>query len=157
MRHKLASNGDQASFTGHVRLESAMKLRKSPEALVAIFDEVMPGPPATKRKMFGFPAGFINGNMFMGLFEDSMILRLPGELREELIQLHGAKPFAPMAGRVMKEYVALPELLLHDREQLSSWAGKALAYGESLEPKSAKPKSKAREAKSAKTKTKRKK
>jgi TfoX/Sxy family transcriptional regulator of competence genes len=67
-----------------------MKLRKSPEALVAIFDEVTPGPPATKRKMFGFPAGFVNGNMFMGLFEDSMILRLPAELREEMIQQHGA-------------------------------------------------------------------
>jgi TfoX/Sxy family transcriptional regulator of competence genes len=119
-----------------------MKLRKSPEALAAIFYEVMPGPPATRRKMFGYPAGFVNGNMFMGLFEDSMILRLPGELREELIQLHGGKPFAPMAGRVMKEYVALPAALLHDREQLSSWVGKALAYGESLEPKSTKTKSK---------------
>ena len=115
-----------------------MKLRKSPEALVAIFDEVMPGPPATRRKMFGYPAGFVNGNLFMGLFEDSMILRLPGESREELIQLHGAKPFAPMEGRVMKEYVALPEALLNHREQLTSWVGKALAYGESLEPKSAK-------------------
>ena len=66
-----------------------MKLRKSPEALLAVFDQVMPGPPAAKRKMFGFPAGFVNGNMFMGLFEDSMILRLPAELREELIQRHG--------------------------------------------------------------------
>ena len=56
-----------------------MKLRKSPEELVATFDEVMPGAPATKRKMFGFPAGFVNGNMFMGLFEESMILRLPPE------------------------------------------------------------------------------
>ena len=127
-----------------------MKLRKSPEALVAIFDQVMPRPPATKRKMFGFPAGFINGNMFMGLFEESMILRLPGELREELIQLHGAKPFAPMAGRVMKEYVVVPERLIHDREQLSSWAGKALAYGESLEPKT-------KNTKSSKAKPKRKK
>jgi TfoX/Sxy family transcriptional regulator of competence genes len=123
-----------------------MKLRKSPEALVAVFDEVMPGPPATKRKMFGFPAGFVNGNMFMGLFEDSMILRLPAELREELIQQHGAKPFAPMAGRVMKEYVVVPERLLHDRKQISSWIGKALAYGESLEPKSRKTKSKAEKA-----------
>jgi TfoX/Sxy family transcriptional regulator of competence genes len=134
-----------------------MKLRKSPEALVAIFDEVAPGPPATKRKMFGFPAGFVNGNMFMGLFEDSMILRLPAELREELIQLHGAKPFAPMAGRIMKEYVVLPERLIHDREQLASWAGKALAYGESLEPKGAKTKGKPRKAESPKSKAKRKK
>jgi TfoX/Sxy family transcriptional regulator of competence genes len=118
-----------------------MKLRKSPEALVAAFDDVMPGPPATKRKMFGYPAGFINGNLFMGLFEDTMILRLPSDLREELIQAHGAKPFAPMAGRVMKEYVALPEALLRNREPLCSWVGKALAFGESLEPKTAKKKS----------------
>jgi TfoX/Sxy family transcriptional regulator of competence genes len=127
-----------------------MKLRKSPEALVATFDEAMPGPPATRRKMFGYPAGFINGNLFMSLFEDSLILRLPAELREELIQLHGAKPFAPMAGRVMKEYVALPEPLLGDRAQLTSWVAKALVYGESLAPKAAK-------AKSLKTKPKRKK
>ena len=127
-----------------------MKLRKSPEALVATFDDVMPGPPATKRKMFGFPAGFVNGNMFMGLSEDSMILRLPPELREELIQRHGAKHFAPMAGRMMKEYVALPESLIRDREKLFAWVAKALVHGESLEPKAAKakaPKAKASKAK----------
>jgi hypothetical protein len=28
----------------------------------------MPGPSAVQRKMFGYPAGFINGNTFMGLF-----------------------------------------------------------------------------------------
>lgn len=117
-----------------------MKLRKSPEALVAIFDEAMPEPPATKRKMFGFPAGFVNGNMFMGLFEDSMILRLAPESREELIQVHGGKLFAPMAGRVMKEYVVLPDAILRDRHELSSWVGKALVYGESLVPKAAKAK-----------------
>ena len=129
-----------------------MKLRKSPEALVAIFDEVMPGPPAAKRKMFGFPAGFVNGNLFMGLFEDSLILRLPAESREELMQLHGAKAFAPMKGRVMKEYVVLPERLVQDREQLSSWTGKALAYGESLEPKNATAKSKSAAKNSSKGK-----
>lgn len=134
-----------------------MKLRKPPEELVAIFDEVVPGPPVTRRKMFGYPAGFINGNLFMSLFEDSMILRLPGELREEVIQLHGAKPFAPMAGHVMKEYVALPEPFLRDREHLCSWVGKALAYGESLEPKTSGSKSKATKTKSSKGKTKRRK
>lgn len=132
-----------------------MKLRKSPAELVATFDDVMPGPPATKRKMFGFPAGFVNGNMFMGLFEESMILRLPPELREELIQLHGAKPFAPMAGRVMKEYVALPESLVRDREKLSAWVARALVHGESLEPKAAKaiaPKAKVSKAKAKRKK-----
>jgi TfoX/Sxy family transcriptional regulator of competence genes len=132
-----------------------MKLRKSPEELVATFDDVMPGPPATKRKMFGFPAGFVNGNMFMGLFENGMILRLPLESRDVLIQRHGAKLFEPMAGRVMKEYVALPESLIRDREQLAAWVAKALVHGESLEPKAAK--AKAPKAKASKAKAKRKK
>jgi hypothetical protein len=51
-----------------------------------------------------------------------------------------------------KEYVALPERLVQDREQLSSWTGKALAYGESLEPKNAKAKSKSAAKKSSKGK-----
>ena len=121
-------------------LAGAMKLRKSPQELAATFDEAMPGPPATKRKMFGFPAAFVNGNMFMGLFEDSMILRLAPESREELINVYGGKAFAPMAGRVMKEYVVLPVSILRDRQKLSSWVGKALVYGESLMPKAAKAK-----------------
>jgi hypothetical protein len=54
-----------------------MKWQKSPQDLVDLFASVMPCPPAVQRKMFGYPAGFINGNMFMGLFQDDMILRLP--------------------------------------------------------------------------------
>ena len=43
------------------------------------------GPfPAEKRQMFGFPAYFVNGNMFTGVFEDVIILRLADPDREEL-------------------------------------------------------------------------
>ena len=54
-----------------------MKWQTSSQGLVDLFDSVMPGPPAMQRKMFGYAAGFVNGNMFMGLFQESMILRLP--------------------------------------------------------------------------------
>ena len=54
-----------------------MKWQKSSQGLIDLFESVMPGPPAVQRKMFGYPAGFVNGNMFMGLFQESMILRLP--------------------------------------------------------------------------------
>ena len=113
-----------------------MKLRKSPQELVDLFAAVIPGPPATGRKMFGYPAGFVNGNMFMGLFQDEMILRLPDGEREELIQKHGAKAFEPMPGRPMKEYVSLPHSVMKDHKELGAWVAKALAYGTSLKPKS---------------------
>ena len=124
-----------------------MKLKKSPQELIDLFVTVMPGPPATGRKMFGYPAGFVNGNMFMGLFQDEMILRLPDGDREELIQKHGAKPFEPMPGRPMKEYVSLPHSLMKERKEIDAWVAKALVYGASL-----KPKSKAKRSAKAKTK-----
>ena len=113
-----------------------MKLQKSPQDLIDLFVSVMPGPPATQRKVFGYPAGFVNGNMFMGLFADEMILRLPEDLREKIMGSHGAKIFEPMPGRPMKEYVALPRSVRNNRKELAAWVSRALEYGESLKPKS---------------------
>jgi hypothetical protein len=68
-----------------------MKWQKSPQDLIDLFTSVMPGPPAVQRKMFGYPAGFISGNMFMGLFQNDMILRLPEVQREEFLKKDDAK------------------------------------------------------------------
>ncbi len=109
---------------------------KSPQRLVDTFNAVKPGPPAEARQMFGYPACFANGNMFMGLFQEDMILRLSEESREELAKL-GGKPFEPMRGRVMREYVTVPASLIANRARLSSWVARALEYGLNLPPKKA--------------------
>ena len=113
-----------------------MKWRKPSEELTKLFEEVTPGPPATPRKMFGFPAAFVNGNMFMGLHQEDMLLRLPEDSRPELLKTSGARIFEPMPGRPMREYVVVPPTLLKDRSKLSSWVSKAFKYGLSLPPKS---------------------
>lgn len=115
-----------------------MKLRKSPQELIDLFSRVMPGPPAIQRQMFGYPAGFVNGNMFMGLFQEDMILRLGETGRNELLKIPGAKNFEPMPGRPMREYIVVPPDVIKNSAKLASWVAKALAYGESLKPK-AKP------------------
>lgn len=115
-----------------------MKWRKPSEELIKTFEGITPGPPAVSRQMFGFPAAFINGNMFMGLHQEDMILRLPEESRAELLKISGAKVFEPMPGRPMHEYVVVPPALIKDRGKLSAWAAKALEYGSSLPPKSGK-------------------
>ncbi len=107
-----------------------MEFKKAPQQLIDTFDAVMPGPPAEKRMMFGYPSGVVNGNMFMGLFGDAMNLRLPETLRSELIEL-GGKPFEPM-GRPMREYVTVPASLLANKVKLSVWVKKSLEYGSSL-------------------------
>jgi TfoX/Sxy family transcriptional regulator of competence genes len=126
-----------------------MKLQKSPPELVDLFASVMPGAPATERKMFGFPAGFVNGNMFMGLFQDQMILRLPENARREIVGAHNGNPFEPVPGRPMKEYVSVPPAMMKNRKELEAWVGRALEYGSSL-----KPKAKAKKAAKAKKKSK---
>jgi len=111
---------------------------------VEVFEAVFPGSPAVARQMFGYPAGFVNGNMFMGLHQENMVLRLPDGPRAELLAIEGAATFEPMAGRPMKEYVTVPAALLARPEELEPWVAKALAYGASLPPKAAKAKAKPR-------------
>jgi TfoX/Sxy family transcriptional regulator of competence genes len=116
---------------------------KSPQELVEVFEAVMPGFPAVARKMFGYPAGFVNGNMFMGLHEHRFVVRLPEGERAELLGLEGAETFEPMAGRPMREYVVVPATLAADPARLEPWVAKALAYAAALPPKAPRdPKSK---------------
>ena len=124
-----------------------MQWRKSPQQLIDLFVSVIPDPPVVQRKMFGYPAGFVNGNMFMSLFQDDMILRLPESLREEFLKVDGAKIFEPMPGRPMREYVAVPSQGMADKQKLASWVSTALEYGASLKPKSRTSKPKKAEAK----------
>ena len=121
-----------------------MKRRKPSEELIKTFESVVPGPPAVPRQMFGFPAAFVNGNMFMGLHQEDMLLRLPEDSRAELLKVSGARIFEPMPGRPMREYVVVPPSLISDRKKLASWVAKALEYGSSLKPKEKATKSPAR-------------
>jgi TfoX/Sxy family transcriptional regulator of competence genes len=123
---------------------SPIEWRKSPQQLIDTFEAVAPSPPATLRKMFGYPAAFVNGNMFMGLFQEHMILRLAEADRTELLKVKEAKIFEPMPGRAMHEYVVVPAALVANHEELRRWVAKSLRHGESLKPKearSSKPKS----------------
>lgn len=112
-----------------------MAWRKSSPALIAAFDGALPDDPRVERRsMFGYPAAFVNGNMFTGLHQENLMLRLPEKLRGELAKRGGA-PWEPTPGRRMREYMLLPEALLSDRRALTGWLSKSLAYAASLAPK----------------------
>jgi TfoX/Sxy family transcriptional regulator of competence genes len=121
-----------------------MPFEKSPPELVARFD-VLAGlvPEASRKLMFGFPSLVVGGYMFMGLYEDCLVLRLGADDRTALLEL-GGLVFAPMAGRPMKDYVVVPESLLADADGMGPWVERALAYAQSLPPKKPKPVRKAK-------------
>jgi hypothetical protein len=109
---------------------------KSPPALVERFSAAMDRhPSAERRKMFGYPCAFVGGNMATGLFADSWMVRLPDTERAELLAVEGARPFEPMAGRPMREYVVVPPAIVADDAALDRWVGRALAYAGSLPAK----------------------
>jgi TfoX/Sxy family transcriptional regulator of competence genes len=66
-----------------------MKLNKAPAELVDLLGLTMEGIDCEKRLMFGFPAYFINKNMFAGLFEDRLFFRLSNEQLESLREKAG--------------------------------------------------------------------
>ena len=88
--------------------------------------------------MFGFPAAFVNGNMFAGTFEDKIVVRVPDAERERLLTAKRATAFEPMPGRPMKEYVVVPPAVARKRAELASWVARAFAYAEELPPKGSK-------------------
>ncbi|MGZ6237566.1 MAG: TfoX/Sxy family protein [Syntrophales bacterium] len=61
------------------------------KAVVAFETATSELPGAEPRKMFGDSCVFAKGNMFAGLHEAGMVLRLPEEQRDEFLRLKGAK------------------------------------------------------------------
>ena len=59
--------------------------------------------------MFGYPCAFVNGNMFAGLFQDRIFVRLSPDDRSGLDRTHGAIDFEPMPRRPMKAYAVVPD------------------------------------------------
>ncbi len=100
-----------------------MAWKKAPPELVATFEKAFPkANDAERRQMFGYPAGFVNGNLFGGIFQDRVMVRLDPTTAPK-----GAKPFEPMAGRAMKGYVEVPASAITSPAQLAKWleAGRA--------------------------------
>ena len=120
----------------------AMKWSKAPAEVSEAFDAALPGDALVQRRqMFGYPAAFVNGNMFAGVWQSHIVLRLPEPKRAEIIETAGAEPFVPM-GRAMREYVIAPPAMLTDREALALWLNEAFRFGAALPLKEAKPRRK---------------
>lgn len=115
------------------------KWKKSSAGLVSLFEELTSELKGIEpRQMFGYPCCFINGNLFTGLHQENWIVRLEEKDRETLKDAGGAN-FEPMKGRVMKEYIAFPQEILDNPEQLREWLHKSFDFAKGL-PKKVKKK-----------------
>jgi TfoX/Sxy family transcriptional regulator of competence genes len=114
-----------------------MQIPKPTEDDKDYFRSILPSDPRVEVKpMFGNIAGFVNGNMFAGLFGSDVGVKLGDADRDQLLA-DGGGPFGP-AERPMGGYVSLPGAWRDDPAKAVFWAERALAYVATLPPKAAK-------------------
>ena len=108
---------------------------KSPPELVDRFAAVMDRyPDAVRKKMFGYPAAFVGGNMATGLFADQWVVRLPDD-EIEPARAVGAELLEVMPGKTMKAFVVIPATDVEDDAALRGWVERGLAHAASMPAK----------------------
>jgi len=80
-----------------------------------------------EKKMFGGIGFLLHGNMLVGVWKDSLIVRLgPEEGDVALLEPH-VKPF-DITGRAMKGWLLVGPEGVEDDEQLSAWIQRTLKF-----------------------------
>ncbi|MFN0063820.1 MAG: TfoX/Sxy family protein [Myxococcaceae bacterium] len=119
-----------------------MKWKKADPKIAERFDAALPPVPAAeRRKMFGYPCCFVNGNFFAGMHEDNVVVRLPNNLRDRFPALAEAKVFDPMrTGKGMKDWWLIPPEVVKSDAKLTQLMAETFAQVVKLPPKKPKPK-----------------
>lgn len=111
------------------------KWQKPSEQTISIYQNIVSRLDGVeKRTMFGCPCAFVNGNMFFGVYQDQLFLRMSDEQREQLSQFMPIKSFSPM-GKVMKAYIAIPGEIMNEQEKLLTLVQNALEIAQVLPTK----------------------
>src|ERR1700674_2972505 len=114
---------------------SPMTMPKPSEQAKAAFLKLVPPDPAvTTRPMFGNLSGFVNGNMFCGLFGEDLFVRVSDDDQAK-VRKKGGRPFEPMAGRAMTGYVVVPGGWQKKPDATRAWIVTALSWSRGLPAK----------------------
>ena len=113
-----------------------MPWEKSSADLVNLFQQIAPtGPNIVHKKMFGYPAAFINGYLFTALFRQSLIFRLSPSDRAAFLDQSGTADFEPMPGRKMTGFAVLRDPFSAGEDEIDNWMRCALEFASHLPPK----------------------
>lgn len=113
-----------------------MEWKKAPEELVQFLAKKTARLQCDYRKMFGYPAYFVNGNMFAGVHGDKLFIRLFEADEKRIMEMKvGVTVFESVAVRVMKGYVVLPKSFYSNDKLFDQWLEYSYRYVSSLAPK----------------------
>lgn len=88
----------------------------------------------TEKKMFGGIATFLNGNLCVGIWGDSLVARLGPDEGQAALKEPFVEPFAP-AGKPMTGWVLVAPEGIDTDQQLKAWIERASVFVNTLPPK----------------------
>lgn len=100
--------------------------KASPELLQRFEEHIDLVGDADRKLVFGCPSFLVGGNMFFGVHETGLFVKLPRDT--------DLPPFEPMPGRAMNGFFTLPD------GDVSDWVRQSYEYAKSLPAKSPKKK-----------------
>ncbi len=107
---------------------------------IHLYDQLINSQPNIERKGKTMPYTSVNGHMFSFLSKEGVMgLRLNETDRKQFIKEFNVE-LMQQHGRVMKEYVSVPNSLLKDTVMLSGYLLKSWNYVSKLKPKPSKKK-----------------
>ena len=113
-----------------------MNWERPSEDLLQLLEDNLQGVDCEKKKMFGQYAFFMNGNMFCGVHQSNLFLRMAHEdLEVAMSQYPELSKFEPRKGMVMKEYVQAPREFVENLEHLRRLLKKSIEYVRGLPSK----------------------
>jgi hypothetical protein len=113
-----------------------VKLPKPLPETVRLFETLVADDPRLEvRKLFGQPCAFANGNMCLGVLGADIFLRLSEADRLSARNIPGTRPFEPIVGRPLSEYLVFPLDVLRESTQSRLWVKRCLTYALGLPPK----------------------
>jgi TfoX/Sxy family transcriptional regulator of competence genes len=109
------------------------------EQLRSVLEMATPYPPneidLAFRHMFGGIGVYAHGQMFASLSNVGLALKLPQDAQSELSVLGGrGLQYAPDAP-VSKQYMVLPDAVVHNSEALARWVRASIDYVQTLPKK----------------------
>jgi TfoX/Sxy family transcriptional regulator of competence genes len=80
-----------------------------------------------EKKMFGGICFMLNGNMLVGVWKDSLIVRRGDDQGEQALLEPHVKPF-DITGKPMKNWVVVAPESIEDDSRLSNWIRRAVKF-----------------------------
>src|SRR6516164_11733602 len=80
-----------------------------------------------EKKMFGGIVFFLNGNMLVGVWKNSLVVRLGSDQQNEALREAHVREF-DITGKPMRNWVLVEPEGVEDDEQLKGWIERALKF-----------------------------